>query len=234
MNEQLPLSLQLRASARFSSFVPGADGELLRQLQRIAAGTASGPLYCRGPGGSGKTHLLQACCHASDSAGRPAAYLSLREPGRLAPAVLAGWESFSLVCLDDIDAIAGASQWEEALFHLYNRLLECGQQLVVSAVAAPARAGFELPDLVSRLSAGLVYQLHPLDDDASLEALRRRARQRGFELPDDTGRYLLRRLPRDLPALMDLLERLDRASLAAQRRLTVPFVKSVLGLSSTS
>ncbi|MGW8310551.1 MAG: HdaA/DnaA family protein, partial [Thiogranum sp.] len=57
-----------------------------------------------------------------------------------------------------------------------------------------------------------------------------RAEQRGFELPEDTGRYLLRRLPRDLPALMKLLERLDTASLAAQRKLTVPFVKSVLEL----
>lgn len=230
MNEQLPLGLQLRASARFSSFVPGAHSELYRQLREVAAGTASGPLYCRGATGTGKTHLLQASCYHADSSGRSAAYLSLRDYPQLSVEVLGGWDSFQLVCIDDIDAIAGQAAWEEALFHLYNRLLENGNQLVVSATLAPGQLPIHLPDLVSRLAAGLVYQLHPLDDDESLEAMRLRARQRGFELPEDTGRYLLRRLPRDLPAMMALLERLDTASLAAQRKLTVPFVKAVLGL----
>jgi len=230
MNEQLPLGLHLRASARFSSFVPGAHRELYLQLQQVAAGDAPGPLYCWGMAGTGKTHLLQACCYHADNAGRSAAYLSLRDHLQLSPAVLGGWESFRLVCIDDIDAIAGQAAWEEALFHLYNRLLESGSQLVVSATLAPAQLTVQLPDLQSRLAAGLVYQLHPLNDDQSLEALCLRARQRGFELPEDTGRYLLRHLPRDLPALMNLLERLDTASLAAQRKLTVPFVKSVLGL----
>lgn len=230
MNQQLPLGLQLRASARFSGFVPGAHGELYRQLQQIAAGRAPGPLYCWGPAGSGKTHLLQACCYHADSSGRSAAYLSLRDVQSLSPGVLDGWETYALVCIDDIDAVAGLAAWEEALFHLYNRLLESGNRLVVSAVAAPLQLRLRLPDLASRLAAGLVYQLQPLNDDQSLEAMRLRARQRGFELPEETGRYLLRRLPRDLPALMALLEHLDTASLAAQRKLTVPFVKSVLKL----
>lgn len=230
MNEQLPLGLQLRPSARFSGFVPGRQHELYRQLQQVAAGDAAGPLYCWGRPGTGKTHLLQASCHHAGEHGRSAAYLSLRDAPQLAPAVLGGWESFALVCLDDIEAVAGQPVWEEALFHLYNRLHENAGALLVSAAVAPAQLPIQLPDLVSRLAAGPVYQLHPLDEADSLEAMRRRARQRGFELPEDTARYLLKRLPRDLPALMALLERLDTASLAAQRRLTVPFVKSVLDL----
>jgi DnaA family protein len=230
MNEQLPLGLRLRASARFSGFVPGAHGELYRQLQRVAAGHAPGPLYCWGAEGTGKTHLLQACCYHADSTGSRAAYLSLRDFRSLSPGVLDGWDSYCLVCIDDIDAVTRQTAWEESLFHLYNRLLERGNRLVVSATAPPAQLGLRLPDLASRLASGLVYQLHPLNDDQSLRAMRLRARQRGFELPEETGRYLLRRLPRDLPALMALLERLDTASLAAQRRLTVPFVKSVLKL----
>jgi DnaA family protein len=134
------------------------------------------------------------------------------------------------VCVDDVEAAAGYGAWEEALFHLYNRLIDSGGGLLVSAAVAPAQLAIRLPDLVSRLGAAPVYQLHPLNDDQSLEAMRLRARQRGFELPEETGRYLLRRLPRDLSALMSLLERLDTASLAAQRKLTVPFVKSVLEL----
>ena len=230
MNEQLPLGLQLRASARFSNFVSGGHSELVTQLQRMASGGPPNQLYCWGVTGSGKTHLLQACCRHADALARSAAYLSLRDSRELPPELLHGWENFHLVCLDDIDAVGGNPAWEEALFHFYNRLTDSGNQLLVSAEVAPAQLAIRLPDLLSRLSAGLVYQLCALNDEQSLEAMRLRARQRGFELPEETGRYLLRRLPRDLPALMALLERLDTASLVAQRKLTVPFVKSVLDL----
>ncbi len=230
MNEQLPLGLQLRASARFSSFVSAAHGELYRQLQQIAVGQAPGPVYCWGAPATGKTHLLQASCYCADSAGLKAAYLSLREYAKLSPGALEGWENFQLLCIDDVEAVAGQPAWEEALFHLYNRVAQRGNRLVLSARLAPAQAGIGLPDLVSRLAAALVYHLQPLNDDQSLQAMCLRAWQAGFELPEETGRYLLRRLPRDLPALMSLLEHLDSASLAAQRKLTVPFVKSVLKL----
>ncbi len=230
MSEQLPLGLRLRASARFSSFVAGPHDELYRQLQRIAEGSLHGPVYCWGADGSGKTHLLQACCYRADSAGYSAAYLPLREHRQSAAEILSGWEGFDLLCLDDLDAVAGLREWEEALFHLYNRIAAGAGRLVISAGAAQAASGVRLPDLVSRLSAALVYQLRPLDDEQCLQAMRLRARQGGFDLPEETGRYLLKRLPRNLTAMMALLERLDSASLAAQRRLTVPFVKAVLEL----
>ena len=230
MTRQLALGLRLHDSAHFSNFVCGNHKELLDQLRQLTDGGPLRQLYCWGAHGSGKSHLLQACCRAADAAGHSAAYLSLRDARELQPAVLGGWEHYQLVCLDDIDAAAGLAAWEEALFDLYNRVAERGSRLVVSAAVAPAQLTIELPDLVSRLAAGPVYQVHVLNDEQSLQAMRLRAEQRGFELPEDTGRYLLRRLPRDLPALMKLLERLDSASLAAQRKLTVPFVKSVLEL----
>lgn len=230
MNDQLVLGLQLRDSARFSNFVAGNNQELLGQLQRLATLTSFGQLLCWGSPGTGKTHLLQAVCHQVTEQNRTAAYLSLDDSAGLPPELLEGWENHALVCLDNIQAIAGQADWEEAIFHLYNRLRDTQHSLIVSASLAPAQLPLILPDLRSRLGAGLVYQLQPLTDEQSLEALQLRARLRGLELPDDTGRYLLKRMPRDLPALMALLEQLDAASLAAQRRLTIPFAKTVLDL----
>jgi len=230
MNDQLVLGLQLRDSARFSNFVAGNNQELLGQLQRLATVTGFGQLLCWGPPGTGKTHLLQAVCHQVTEHNCTAAYLSLDDSAGLPPELLEGWENHALVCLDNIQAIAGQADWEEAVFHLYNRLRDTQHSLIVSASLAPAQLPLSLPDLRSRLGAGLVYQLQPLTDEQSLEALQLRARLRGLELPNDTGRYLLKRVPRDLPALMELLEQLDAASLAAQRRLTIPFAKTVLDL----
>ena len=62
--------------------------------------------------------------------------------------------------------------------------------------------------------------------NASLSS--RRARLRGLELPPETGRYLLNHYRRDMASLCALLDELDLASLAAQRRLTIPFVKGIL------
>jgi DnaA family protein len=230
MKGQLALGLTLRDSARFSNFIGAANIELVTQLQHCAAAPAGKQLLCWGAPGSGKTHLLQACCHSASEAGHAVVYLSLGEASRLSPVVLEGWEGYALVCLDDIDAIAGLADWEAAVFHLYNRLRDGQGGLLISARAAPAAWSFTLPDMASRLVASVIYQLQPLDDAHSLQALQLRASLRGFDLPEETGRYLIRRLPRDLPALMALLDRLDSASLAAQRRLTVPFVRSVLDL----
>ncbi len=230
MSRQLPLGLQLRASARFSNFVAGPNAETIAQLRQTAVGRGEAFFFCWGAPGSGKTHLLQACCQEAASMGLSVAYVSLRDSAALSPALFDGWEEFALACVDDVDAIAGDLRWEEALFHLYNRIRDGQRCLIVSAEAAPQQLHIALPDLVSRLGWGVVYQLRALDDDQRVEALQLRARQKGCEMPDETANYLLRRLPRDMPALFDLLDRLDEAALAAQRRLTVPFVKSVLGL----
>ena len=230
MIQQLPLGIQIKAAARFSNFVAGPNDELLDQLQLSATGGGEPFFLIWGNSGSGKSHLLQASCHRAASQGRTAAYFSLQEYSNLQPELLDGWDAYDLVCLDDMDAIAGQWQWEEAIFHLYNRIRERGSGLVVSSNSAPAHLKLCLSDLRSRLGWGLTYQLKSLDDHQRLQALQLRAQQRGCEMPDETGRYLMRRLPRDMPALFDLLDQLDEASLVAQRKLTVPFVKSVLGL----
>ncbi len=230
MSRQLPLGLQLQASARFSNFLAGLNDELIGQLMQAANGTGEPFFLLWGGAGLGKSHLLQAGCHLAADQDRTVAYVSLKDISSLSPEVFEGWENYQLVCVDDIHLIAGKQRWEEALFNLYNRIREQRGSLIVSSASTPAGHAFHLPDLASRLGWGLVYQLHPLNDEQRLAALQQRARQRGCEMPAETGRYLLRRLPRDMPALFELLDKLDEASLVAQRKLTVPFVKSVLGL----
>lgn len=224
MTRQLPLGVNLRDGAAFANFLPGPNAAAVACLR-----AGEEPLvYLWGAGGTGKSHLLQAACAAAGQDGRPAAYLPL--DGGFAPEVLAGWENLPLVCLDDLQAVAGRMAWERALFNLCNGLREQGGRLAVAADAPPAGLALQLPDLRSRLSQGVVFQLRELEDPDKLAALRLRARRRGFELPDDTAQYLLSRYRRDMPSLCRLLDVLDTASLSAQRRLTIPFVKSVLPL----
>ncbi|MGM0594792.1 MAG: DnaA regulatory inactivator Hda [Pseudomonadota bacterium] len=221
---QLPLRIGLRDSATFANFWPADNAAACHTL----AQRQEPFVYLWGSSGSGKTHLLQAACHAVSEAGGTAIYLPLAESAELHPAMLEGMEQMALVCLDDLDAVAGDAAWEQALFHLYNRLRESGNHLIAAASAAPASLGIELPDLVSRLGWGPVYQLNLLDDVGKAQALRQRASNRGMVLSPEVANYLLSRAPRDMHALFALLERLDEHSLAAQRRLTIPFVRELI------
>jgi DnaA family protein len=137
-------------------------------------------------------------------------------------------DNMALVCLDDLDRVAGRAHWEGAIFTLYNRLRDAAVRLLVTANRPLPGLPLRMADLRSRLGWGPSYQIHALDDDQLLEALSRLARERGLGLTEEAGRYLLRRCPRDMGFLQELLETLDRESLAAQRRLTVPFVREVL------
>ena len=76
-----------------------------------------------------------------------------------------------------------------------------------------------------------MFQLRVLDEAEQQAALQLRAHLRGFDLPDETSRWLQRRYPRDMRKLYDLLDTLDEAALVAQRRLTIPFIREVLGSS---
>lgn len=230
MNRQLPLGLQLKASARFDSFVSGPNQELIEQLRTLSGNPVASFVAYWGARGAGKTHLLHACCHRAAGKNYPVACLDFLDCNELPPQLLDSWEQYSLICLDNVQAIAGNDAWEEALFHLYNRIREQQGSLVISADCAPAQLPINLPDLRTRLGWGLTYQLQNLDDEQRLQVLRLRAQQRGCEMPEETGRYLMKRISRDLPDLVSLIDQLDEASLAEQRRLTVPFVKQVLSL----
>lgn len=226
--QQLPLEIRLADHAVFSNFLPAGNELVIHELKAAAVRAELPMLWVWGLPESGRSHLLQACIAMADELGRRAAYLPLDRALALPAAALEGLGDLDVVGLDDIDAIAGDAGFEQAVFGLYEQLRQSGGRLVVTAAAPPGEIRFGLPDLASRLKSGGVYRLQPLDDAGRLEALQIRARFRGFDLPEDTGRYLLNRTPRGPANLFRVLDTLDRAALVAQKRLTIPFVRSVL------
>lgn len=231
--KQLPLGIRLRDTSVFASYFAGRNESVVNALAALSArraGANDGPtcVWVHGTASVGKTHMLQAMCARAHSNGETAAYLPLREVAQLGGEILSGYGQFALVCLDDGEAVAGDASWERALFRLHQELDEQGGRLVMSAAAPPAALPFKLADLASRLNGGVVLTLQPLDEQEQLAALQLRAQLRGCELPEETGQFLLRRLPRNMTALCTFLDELDVASLVAQRRLTVPFVKAVM------
>jgi len=224
---QLALPLKLQDHAVFESFLPTGNEALVAFLARLVEMGGEPGCWISGATSTGKTHLLQAVC---DRAGDRAQYLPLGQFEAAGTGILDGLATRQFVCLDDIDAVVGDDAWELALFQLFNALADQRRTLICAAGAAPRECGFELADLVSRCSRLPIFQLSPLAESARIAALQLRAGHRGLELPDDTANFLLTRSRRDMTSLYALLDRLDTESLKAKRRLTIPFVREVLGL----
>jgi DnaA family protein len=232
--QQLSLGISLSDDADFDNFfhLPGTHNAMVIQgLRDQISGAGEGFIYLWGAPGCGLTHLLQASCLTAQAQHVRAQYLPLHDLAGYAPTELfAELEHLDMICLDNLDAVAGRMDWELALFHLYNSLHDQGKKLLVAARANPREIALNLPDLRSRLQWGITYHVYTMTDTEKQQALQKRARVRGLELSDEVAQYIVQRLPRDTNELFWQLQRLDSASLAEQRKLTIPFVKKVLAI----
>jgi len=225
---QLPLSLTLRDDAIFDNFFMGNNTQVIDVLKNFISKQSEPFIYCYGDNGSGRTHLLQACCHAASEHNHSIFYLPLSNYQDFSSNIFESLENQHCVCIDDVDAIIGNHAWEEALFYFYNRARENHTRLLVSAQLPPQQLPCVLKDLQSRLSGGLILEIKNLNDTEKMQALKMRASLRGLHLSEDVANYLIHHYSRNMRDLFDVLEKLDQASLAAKRKLTIPFVKVVM------
>jgi len=232
---QLCLPLSLRDEATFANFLASAGtvrAQLVRLLQERARNADGGEtsLYLWGSEGAGRSHLLQAACHDHQRLGLRVQFLPLTEVREFDPSsLLSDLEYQSLVCLSGLEAVAGDREWEVAIFNLFNRMRECGSLLLMGGGCSPRELPLTLPDLQSRLAWSLVFHLPPYDEAEKIAILRFRAARLGIELGEDVAAFILNRGERSLATLMTYLARLDKASLSAHRRVTIPFVKAQFG-----
>ena len=221
--KQLPLPIVAPATARFDTFVPGANSAVLQHLQQL--GGAHAPVFLWGPPGSGKTHLLHAIAQASHERGERVGWFDprVRPPWTMEPGC-------AMLLLD------GCDHYDEAQQRSAFALLVDAQTHGVPWVAAARVPPVDLPlreDLRTRLGWGPVFGLHSLPEEQARAVLRRESDRRGIFLSDDVMDYLLTRFARDLAHLMALLDRLDEFAMAEHRSVTVPLLKKMLAEEET-
>jgi len=226
---QLALSLNLKDDCTFESYVSGSNAENIQVIQKILSTPEDAFIYLWGKKGVGCSHLLQAACHYVTLQCKASFYIAL-SPSQDPAKVFQNLERTDLVCLDDLEAVAGLPVWEEALFHLYNRLKDAKKKLIVAANTPPKGLEIKLPDLHSRLQWGVSFQIFSLDDHELVSALQLRAKQRGIMLSTEVCEFIIKRVNRSMSSLYQILEKLDKLSLTMKRNLTIPFVKMALNL----
>ncbi|TKB44369.1 DnaA regulatory inactivator Hda [Thalassotalea mangrovi] len=227
---QLPLAVHLPDDETFNSFYCSNQQSLIANLKSFVEADNRGAhgYYLFGNNGVGKSHLLHASCAHASKLGLSSVCLPMAELVDMPVEVLADLEQVDLICLDDLQLIADSNYWQRAIFDLYNRVIENDKKIILSGNDSAAQLGISLPDLLSRITWGMVDQVKPLNDTEKTEALILRAKLRGIDLNEETARYLINRLSRDMKSLIDSLDTLDKASIREQRKITIPFIKSVL------
>ena len=236
VSSQLSLPIGLKDTESFASFIPGQNAQACSYLKQLFAEREGKKVnnwltYLFSDSGMGKSHLLYATCQQAELADETCIYLSFNEKQHMSPDVLIGLENYRLICLDDIQELQGEDAWQIAVFDLINKVKEqSNSRLVITGDQPPQQLSLELPDLISRLSWGTNFQLYSLTDHQRQQALIVKAQHRGLNMSKDVARYLVNHWQRDMPALIASLDILDEQSLQQQRKLTIPFVKSILAL----
>lgn len=236
VSNQLSLPIGLKDTESFASFIAGQNAQVCSHLNALFSqfemDKANNWLtYLFSDSGLGKSHLLYATCQQAESAGESCVYLSFNEKQYMSPDVLQGLEQYRLICLDDVEKLQGERDWQVAVFDLINKVKEQNYGcLVITGNQPPNELSIELPDLISRLSWGTNFQLYSLSDIQRQEALIVKAQHRGLNMSKEVAKYLVNHWQRDMPALVKSLDILDEQSLQQQRKLTIPFVKTIFDL----
>ena len=227
MPEQLPLQFELQSNQSFSTLYPGDNQETISHLQNISNSTEQ-QLFLWGAPGTGKTHCLQACCKESNNQNNTAFYLSIDSQSIPDPSILEGLETFDLVCLDNIEHICNNAVWEQKFFNFFNLHRDNNKQLIISASCPPKYLDIKLPDLKTRMSWGLTLKLTSLSDEQQLNALTYKAKALGFDIPVNVGRFIMTHYARDLMSVWAILDKIEQATLIAQRKISIPFLKQIM------
>ena len=230
LTRQLPLNFEFRVNQTFDDFFSGSNLEVINHLKKTIEGNGERLIFLWGQSGQGKSHLLQACCHQAQSQQLSSFYFAFSAFELPDSVMLSGLDKLDIICFDNIQHIAGNPIWEQAFFNFFNLHRDQDHTLILSASCPPNEIAFQLPDLKTRLNWGLTLKIQPLCDEERITALIFKAGRMGFEISPQVGRFLLTHYDRDLSSLWVLLTKLDRASLAAKRKLTLPFLKQILNV----
>lgn len=175
----------------------------------------------------GKSFLLQSLCNYFSEAKKSSLYIPLKELNNYGTGILDDLEKLNLVCIDDLELIAGVNKWETAIFNLINDCLLSNCRIVFCSNINPSLISFKLDDLFSRIQKINQMEVHPVKSDNLTEAVRFFADLRSINIGDKEIAYLLNHSRRNMGDLVNHINQLDKLSMQLKRKITIPLIKKV-------
>jgi chromosomal replication initiator protein len=236
------LGVRLDPRFTFETFVVGKPNEFaVAAAERVAMSESASfnPLFLYGGVGLGKTHLMHAIAARVKQRDpqRRIVYLSaekfmyqfiraLRSKDMMSFKEL--FRSVDLLMVDDVQFISGKDSTQEEFFHTFNALVDRGRQIVISADRSPSDlAGLE-ERIRSRLSWGLVADIHPTTYELRLGILQSKAERLGAEVPQRVIEFLASRITSNVRELEGALNRIVHQASLTGRPVSLEMAQEVL------
>ena len=176
----------------------------------------------------GKSHLLQSVCNYYNEIGKSSFYLPIKTALDYEPSVLDSIHEIDLICIDDIDFLAKNDNWERAIFNLINQCQQSTSRIIFSLSGSIDRAGFNLPDLISRLNKLLKYNVANLENEDIEGAISLIIDHNSINIGAKEINYIFNHAKRDIAYLKQILFKLDEYSLSTKKKITIPLIKEII------
>ncbi|MDC3379134.1 chromosomal replication initiator protein DnaA [Planctomycetota bacterium] len=237
-------SIQLKADYIFDTYIIGPNNRLAHAAA-LAVGESPGqtynPLFIHSAVGLGKTHLLQAVCHALLSKARPQRtrilYLSCEDfVNQFIEGVKDGeleqfrykYRNVDTLVIDDIHFLADKERIQEEFFHTFNTLYNAQKQIILSADCSPSEIPTLEDRLVSRFKWGLVAKIDPPEFETRAAIIKQKAETKNINLPDDVVSFLASRIDSNIREIEGAINRLVGTASLVGKAIDLPFAQEVL------
>ncbi len=235
--------LVLNPDYTFDNFVTGPCNRLAHAAAVAVAedpGRAYNPFFAYGPVGLGKTHLLQAICHTARERDPSSQYhyiscetfinhfMEAVEHGALHQ-FRYRYRHVDVLVIDDIQFLAERERSQEEFFHTFNTLHQSHRQIILSADCSPSEIPSLEERLVSRFNSGLVALLDRPCLETRMAILRKKAKLRCIEVPEDAIRFVASRIEANIRELEGALVKLDAMSQTLGTPITLELAEETLG-----
>ena len=221
-DSQIPIDFSFITTKNFENYIPGPNIEIINALVEFSNTIKSSIIMLKGKKGSGKSHLCRAVYHASPK------NIILLDSKNINEFYDINNSTDDILIIDNIDSLIQNHNCEEKIFAFINEFILNKKNILITSSLRLNEIDFQIPDLTSRLKWGLSFKINELNDEEKIQVLKKYALERGFLLPAHVCDYIMSHFTRDLYFLCNSLKFFDEKSLSLRKKITIPFIKSII------
>jgi len=220
-NDQIPINFSFITNKHFYNYISGNNKSIIDALSSFSSSNKTNIIFLRGNKSSGKSHLCRAIINTSK---KKILYLASDDIKTV------NVFEYDLLIIDGIDKLLSNYPCEEKIFSIINDFILEKKNILVTSTTKLNQIDFRIPDLASRLTWDLIFDIRELNDQDKIKVLKKYAKERGLSLSSSVCDYIMTHYKRDLYFLCNSIKFLDEKSLSLKRNITIPFIKNIIKL----